>query len=249
MTSLGVLALEDGFIDKSSLTTGDADGFPRGIIAGSPAEVLACAGSRYQASASLEAFNRCAKDGVSKLGVVGLPCQVQSLAQAKASPLSREEHRESAALVLGLFCTWALSHRPFKLFLREEGLAETRRTYDIPPPPANVFQVFTPSGTREYPLDRVRPFVQAGCALCPDMTAERADLSVGAVEGMDGWNTLIVRSSKGKDLVDRAIEKGVVEIAELPPENLDHLIEASLNKRKRGYENQKRRTKGSEGLK
>ncbi len=106
--------------------------------------------------------------------------------------------------------------------------------FDIPPPPANVFQVFTDSDRIEIPLDQVRPFIRPTCDVCIDMTAEFADISVGSAEGVEGWNTLIIRSDGGRELVEAAQAKGIIETAPLPQQNLDHLKEASLLKKKRG---------------
>jgi coenzyme F420 hydrogenase subunit beta len=69
------------------------------------------------------------------------------------------------------------------------------------------------------------------------MTAELADLSVGAAEGVPGWNTLIVRSERGAELVRKAVQEGAIETDALPEENLEHLKEAALNKRKRALRN------------
>ena len=83
-------------------------------------------------------------------------------------------------------------------------------------------------------LENIRPFIQKGCALCEDMTAEWADISVGTVEGLEGWNTVVVRSDLGSKLINEAINNGILEMDHLPEENLEHLKEAALNKRNRG---------------
>jgi coenzyme F420 hydrogenase subunit beta len=69
------------------------------------------------------------------------------------------------------------------------------------------------------------------------MTAELADVSVGAAEGVEGWNTLIVRSDRGADLVDAARAAGIIEVDAPPDENLNHLKGASLGKRRRAFAN------------
>lgn len=240
ISTLIVAALEEGLIDEAILTSNANGTFPHGVSAKTIEDVMACSGSRYSASASLEKFNKCVKEGSSRIGMVALPCQAQSLALAKNSQKGRNDAHSEAELVLGLFCTWALRYRPFKGFLNTEGIARPLR-YDIPPPPSEVFQIFTNEETREYPLSNIREFIQTGCALCEDLTAEDADISVGAVEGMDDWNTLIVRTEKGKELIDRAVNKGFLALESLPDEKRDHLYEASLLKRKRGKENRKKR--------
>jgi coenzyme F420-reducing hydrogenase beta subunit len=51
---------------------------------------------------------------------------------------------------------------------------------------------------------------------------------------MEGWNTLIIRSDVGRELVEAARAKGIIETDPLPQENLDHLKEAALLKKKKG---------------
>jgi coenzyme F420 hydrogenase subunit beta len=68
------------------------------------------------------------------------------------------------------------------------------------------------------------------------MTAELSDLSVGTVEGKEGWNTIIVRTAKGENLLKRAKKAGVIETRPLPKENLSHLEEASLLKKRRALD-------------
>jgi coenzyme F420-reducing hydrogenase beta subunit len=65
------------------------------------------------------------------------------------------------------------------------------------------------------------------------MTSEFADVSVGSVEGIEGWNTVVVRTKVGAELVSLAREKGELETGSLPAANLAHLKEAALIKKKR----------------
>ena len=71
------------------------------------------------------------------------------------------------------------------------------------------------------------------CAYCLDMTSEFADVSVGSVEGIEGWNTVIIRTDNGARLMEMAKKQGKLEIDALPPENLAHLKEAASIKKKR----------------
>jgi coenzyme F420 hydrogenase subunit beta len=65
------------------------------------------------------------------------------------------------------------------------------------------------------------------------MTSEFADVSVGSVEGTEGWNTVIVRTDGGADLIEIAKKKGKLQVDKLPASNLEHLKEAALFKKKR----------------
>ena len=71
------------------------------------------------------------------------------------------------------------------------------------------------------------------CAYCLDMTSEFSDISVGSVEGIEGWNTVVIRTHAGAKLMEMARAKGKLETDNMPAQNLAHLKEASLLKKKR----------------
>jgi coenzyme F420 hydrogenase subunit beta len=64
------------------------------------------------------------------------------------------------------------------------------------------------------------------------MTSEMANISVGAAEGIEGWNTVLIRTKRGQELVTMTVSEGLLETGELPKANFDHLTEsAQLKKR------------------
>ena len=78
------------------------------------------------------------------------------------------------------------------------------------------------------------------------VTAQFADISVGSGRAMfKGWNTVIVRTGAGADLIEVAKKNGMLEIQPLPEENLTHLKKAALIKLKKAIKKITERT-GSE---
>ena len=236
VTALASFALDQGLIDSAVLTTSDERILPSGTPAANKAQVIDCAGSKFVAAPTLAAFNRQSEGDAQSIGVVATPCQALALAKMRASPLDNRNNIDKLKLVIGLFCTWALSYEGLARLLADRVPLSQIVRFDIPPPPANLFQVSTNSDRVDIPLDDVRPFVRPTCDVCIDLTAEFADVSVGAAEGIKGWNTLVVRSDAGSELVEAARAKGVIETDPLPEQNLAHLKEASLLKKKRGLE-------------
>jgi coenzyme F420 hydrogenase subunit beta len=233
VTALLSLALTEGLIDSAVLTKTSDDKAPSPFLAQSVGEALECAGSSYMACPVLGRYNQIPKSGNTKLGIVAVPCQVLSVAKMKLKPPQNRVSIDNVRLVIGLFCTWALAPAKFYEFLSENlDLAKVKK-FDIPPPPANRFDVFTASGKTSFPLEQIRKFTMPTCAYCLDMTSEFADISVGSVEGLEGWNTVIVRTEAGADLMERAKKKGKLEIDRLPVSNLEHLEEAAQLKKKR----------------
>jgi coenzyme F420 hydrogenase subunit beta len=234
VSALLIYAIQKGEIKSAVLTdTGDPLS-PAGKNTENRTEVLSCGGSRYTGAGGLSVLNSAISAGEANLGVVGLPCQMEALARMRLMAPDGEERSSKVVLRIGLFCTWAVDYRSLRAFLAKEGVEGSIKKFDIPPPPAEVFKVQSQEGWREFPLSSIRPLVQQGCAFCQDMTAELADISIGAVEGNEGWNTVVLRTQSGSELVHEAIEKGWLETDSLPHENFEHLKQASLNKRERG---------------
>jgi coenzyme F420 hydrogenase subunit beta len=238
VTTLVRFALEEGWIDTAVLTLSEDKSWPRGIIAKDGKEVLSCAGSSYLAAPTIEAFNRAVGDGGCRsLGVVGTPCQLTALAKMRAAPPEIPLGTDRLKLTIGLFCTWALAHPAFTRLLEARVSSPVRRC-EIPPHPANVLLAFTEKERVSIPIDEVLPFVRPACRVCMDLTAEFSDLSVGGGRGeVSGWNTLVIRTEKGLELVDSARRKGVIETAPIPEENLRRLENAADIKRRRGMAN------------
>jgi len=212
VTTLMSLALEEGYIDSAILAKMSNDKIPSAFLARNKEGILQCAGSNYMACSTLDALNQIPKDSTEGLGIVATPCQVLALSKMKKDPPQNSVNIENVRLVIGLFCTWALCHDTFHSFLRENFDLTKVIKFDIPPPPANKFDVYSESGKRSFPLDNIREFIMPTCSYCLDMTAEFADISVGSVEGIEGWNTVLIRTNIGLELMKRARAKGKLEM-------------------------------------
>jgi coenzyme F420 hydrogenase subunit beta len=234
VSALTALAMEKGLIDAAILTgIVPGDPFPRGVLAATVPEIFACGGSRYVGAHGLTALGEALRRGYRRIGVVGLPCQVRSLRKMALYDLRREDLKDRIALVIGLFCNWAFSSRDFTAFLAARFDLNEIKRFHIPPPPANVLELETIQGPARIPLDELRPMIQAACGVCPDMTSEFADISVGMYEGREGWNTAIVRTDAGRSLFEMAIATKALEVEPFPEVNLSHLRQASNKKKER----------------
>lgn len=247
VSALMGVALDEGIVNAAVLTRRDEKQAAQGCVVRSREAVLSCAGSSYVSGPTLEALNKGDFGENERIGLVGTPCQVLALAKMRVSELEKRTPIDQVAVVIGLFCTWALSHAPFMAFLSERVNASRVRKLDITPPPERLLKVQTDAGTLDIPLDEVRPFIRPTCGICADMTAELADVSVGTVEGLEGWNTVIVRSEGGEALLETAEGKGALETRPLPEANLAHLKEASLLKKKRALAALEKRGEPEEG--
>jgi coenzyme F420 hydrogenase subunit beta len=234
VSALMSFALAKGYIDAAVLT--DKEGIlpvPRVITDAD--EVLQCASSKYSASPTLSALNQAMTDEYTKIGVVATPCQVLSVAQMRMNPLEKEDFVDSVALVVGLFCTWAIDFRTFAPFISKRVDITTITKVDIPPPPSEIMEVYMGEEKIEIPLNEIRELVPETCSYCIDMTSEFSDISVGVLEGRPDMNTLIIRTDRGQKIVNEAVQEGYLVIEDVPEENLEHLMWAAGNKKKRAF--------------
>lgn len=226
-------ALKKGYLDGAVLT--DRDGLlpiPRFVT--NPEDVFTCVSSKYSAAPTLSALNQGIRDGFTQIGVVATPCQVLSTAHMRSNPLDDKAFVDPTGLVIGLFCTWALDFRPFEKFVSDRVDIKNITKVDIPPPPSDLMEIYLGGDQKiEIPLDEIRPLVLAGCSYCADMTAEFSDISVGVLEGQPDMNTLIIRTERGRKIVDEAQKEGYLVVSDMPAENLEHLKSAAGNKKRR----------------
>lgn len=226
-------ALNNGLID-GAIVSGGERGKTIPLLATTEEAVFAAAGTKFTVGPTVAELNRQLNTSKRRLGVVGLPCQVQAM--RKMQGLDMDPAISRLKFVVGLFCTWGLSQRKFAAYFeRKVGNQEVIKV-DIPPPPARHMVVETPVEAIELPLDEVKQFVLSACNVCTDMTAELADIAVGAFEGKRGWSTVIVRSAEARKIMTELKEAGVIEVFDLDEKVKQHLREAADAKRTQAIE-------------
>lgn len=229
-SALTGLALREGLISSAVLTGGGVTS-PRPVLARDAAAVEGCAGSKYTGVPTLLELNRAVGDGLTNIGVVGRPCQVMAVRKSQRGNLPGSQYPSAGeiGLVLGLFCFWSLAPELYD-FLQQGTGGEEIVKMDIP---VEGPVVYTGTGQYSWPVDDIRPFINQSCHACFDSTSEYADISVGSTEHDPAWNTVIVRTGKGLDIFNLALQKDVIESREYPGERLPLLRRAALGKKMR----------------
>jgi len=230
VSALISFALKKKYISSAILT--DREGLlPIPRIITKDEDVFKCASTKYAAAPTLSALNTAIGKGHSQIGVVGTPCQTTAIAQMRTT---QSTNKDPVGMVIGLFCTWALDYTQLEPFISQQIETNKILKFDILPPPAEIMEIYTTDGKKhEISLDKIRKFIPATCSYCADMTSEFSDISVGVLEGYPDKNTLIIRSEKGKMLVDEAEKEGYIIVDEIPEKSLEHLKTAARQKRKR----------------
>lgn len=244
VTQLLAFALEKGLIDGAVVTRMDPEKCfePQFIIARSREELLTTQKSQYLPMPLGVAMREVLKSDM-RVAVVGLPCHIQGLRKSQA--LSRRL-RERIVLTFGLLCFGTTRRTGVEYFLKTHqinpaDLQSISFRSDTYPGRIRVklkdgaektfnrgFEVKKWDIAEHLNLWTAfrAPFYMDRCFTCADGTSELADISFG-----DPWlpefrneklgrTMMIIRSEKGKQLVDQAMAEGKVTIEDLSPEKV-----------------------------
>ncbi|HTX44508.1 MAG TPA: Coenzyme F420 hydrogenase/dehydrogenase, beta subunit C-terminal domain, partial [Methanocella sp.] len=180
---------------------------------------------------------------LTKVGYVGLPCQIEAIRKMQLYPFGARDIAESLVLVIGIFCYE--NFYPASLKAIVEGLGEQ--------PLEDVVRMRCASGRFRtegekgisLPLKEASRYIQDGDRICPDLVSEWADISIGSVGSEPGWNTVFLRTKVGRDFFKKAVEAGKLETKEIGEDGLKALEKLALDKKKRAEKNiEKRRELG-----
>ncbi|HEV2361652.1 MAG TPA: Coenzyme F420 hydrogenase/dehydrogenase, beta subunit C-terminal domain, partial [Acidimicrobiales bacterium] len=202
-------ALENDVIDAALVSYLEGDGSTWKAVPGvarTRAEVIAGAGSRYTYSANTMAYPQAIEAGAERLALVGMSCQASVppvMAARKAGKVARR-----FALTIGLLCSKTFDDAIFpELFEAEYGLM---RADIVKMNIKGVFQIWMRDGSyHEIPLKQAHAWTREGCKQCPDFAAEHADISTGGIGAFNDWTLTLVRTDRGRELVEAMRAAGV----------------------------------------
>ncbi|MEZ2330182.1 Coenzyme F420 hydrogenase/dehydrogenase, beta subunit C-terminal domain [Mesorhizobium sp. RCC_202] len=187
------------------------------------ASVLEGAGSRYGPAATLVDFNDIIDRG-EPFALIAKPCDITAVRNlARLDPRVDRYMRYALAFVCGGASDLTKSEQVLQRFgLREDELALFRyRGHGNPGPnrietmDGRAFEI----GYRQLWEDEDKWMIQPRCKICPDAIGQVADIAVSdawlnggpAVED-EPLNGIIVRTKRGLELFDAAVEAGVLQI-------------------------------------
>ncbi|MFZ9628560.1 MAG: coenzyme F420 hydrogenase/dehydrogenase beta subunit N-terminal domain-containing protein, partial [Ilumatobacteraceae bacterium] len=178
VSAMLVWLLENDYID-AALVSGveDDDAWKaKPVLARTPDEVLATAGSRYTYCANPLALREAKEQGLSRLALVGMGCQTSSpptMWDRKAGKVSKP-----FLFNIGLLCSKTFDDAIFpELFEAKYGL---KKQDMVKMNIKGVFQIWMKDGSyHEIDLKECHQWTRTGCKSCPDFAAEHADISTG----------------------------------------------------------------------
>ena len=161
-----------------------------------------------------------------KIAIVGTPCEIMAA--------SKIQHYTDSPIdvKLGLFCMENFSYKYFGNLLKEYDLTMNDiEKFRIEK--GFVFLFLKTKETVKIPLSVAKRIIRKNCNICVELTSETSDISIGSIGSDDGWSTIIIRTEKGEEIVNGAIEQRFIESKELTEpqfELLNRIAESKINK-------------------
>jgi coenzyme F420 hydrogenase subunit beta len=214
VSSLLVWGLENDKIDAAATSRitddrGPFDSAP--FLATNREEVLASAGSRYTYAATPLAAMEADDRGLKRLALVGMSCQASINGSIRARGVNKWKRR--IELTVGLLCSKTFTWEGQAKVLSDHGI-DIADVVKI-----NIkgkYQVWLRDGSfHEVPLKPFHEFTRPGCLLCPDFSAQHADIATGGIGAHDDYTLTIVRTARGEEWLQGVIDAGLVETAPL----------------------------------
>ena len=188
-------------------------------------------GSIYSNSPILSILNKTRK--YKKIAIVALPCKIRALAKAEYLPLNLGMF-DNIKYKIGLFCMKTftyenmlkLIHYKFNLELDDIDKMDIKK--------GRLFLVLINGEITSISLKECQSYAAKFCNYCDDLTAELADISVGAIGSDSGWSSIITRTKKGDDLFNGVMDKGLIKTnPAIDLKNCQSLIEQIAMKKKK----------------
>ena len=226
-TALLLSGFENGLFDAAIVVKRTVGYKAEAIIAETADDILNARGTKYSRVKMMSKVGELVEKGKRKIAIVGMPCEVRTGRKIQLQLLSKYPDLEIT--IVGLFCFEAFDYDKLK--------EETKKFLGVDLDKAEKTQIqkgkfIVQIGGKEYSA-KVKEFhdaIQGGCAFCNDFVGRLSDVSVGSVGSNNGYSTVIVRSDKGKKLMQNVdFVKGEV--------NKEDVIKLADFKKKRAEKN------------
>jgi dihydroorotate dehydrogenase electron transfer subunit len=231
ITALLWVAMEKGIIDASIVTDKDKNFNPFPMIASNQKELLEGMGYKPSQSPTLSLVGEAINKEFADIAIVGTPCQIQALRKLQNHPRFDYEAYDLISLTIGTFCFGTFHNQQLSKCFQEYNIRKEQ--IERIETDRNNFRMMITSNSRvkEIPLNQLYDrSIRNACFACSDYTASFADISVGDIGSVDDWKTVIIRTKKGQQILDLAINNNILEKKPLKIDNKELILDLTRNK-------------------
>ncbi|MFX1392149.1 MAG: dihydroorotate dehydrogenase electron transfer subunit [Promethearchaeota archaeon] len=231
LTALLHVAMEAGLIDAAIITDKKENFRPFPMIAKNQNDLFKGIGYKPSQSPTLSLVGEAINKEFTDIAIVGTPCQIQGLRKLQNHPGFDFEAYDLISLTIGTFCFGTFHNQQLAKCFEEYGInsSEINSINSI----KNDFKmkIKTKSGEKDIPLNYLYDnSIRNACFSCSDYTASFADISIGNVGSEEDWRTLIIRTLRGQEIFELAMDQGLLEVKNLEKDNEELILDITRNK-------------------
>ena len=216
VTSLIKTAFQQDYINGSFAVTVGAEPLkPLPILLENEGDLLKTAGTKYTNAPILKIFHD-AKDH-DKIAVIGTPCIMKALKKLSFFPLGKPFY-DNIVLKIGLLCMESFDYESIVELLKSEFNVYPSDVKKMDIDKGQFIIYDQESNISNIPIKRIKKYGRFGCFFCDDLTAEHADISVGSIGSEPGWSTVIIRTKKGAEFFQKALDLNMITKKDLEEE-------------------------------
>ena len=231
LTALLSIATEEGLIDCSIITDKDDNFRPFPMLGTNHKELIKGVGYKPSQSPTLSLVGDAINKEHTDIAVVGTPCQIQALRKLQNHPGFDFEAFDLVSLTIGTFCFGTFYNQSLTNCFKEYGINNKEIIKVATDKNKFKMKILTNNGNTEIPLNFIyEKAIRNSCFSCSDYTASFADISIGNIGSEDGWRTLIIRTERGQEIFDLALEKSLFKTNVISKDDEDILLNLTRNK-------------------
>jgi 3,8-divinyl protochlorophyllide a 8-vinyl-reductase (ferredoxin) len=179
---------------------------PQPIIATTPEEILAAKVNKPTLSPNLSILERVEQSGMKRLLVIGVGCQIQAL-RAVEKELGLEK-----LYVLGTPCTDNVTRAGLQKFLETTSRSPDTVVHYEFMQDYRVHFKHADGSIEKVPFfglktNQLKDVFAPSCLSCFDYVNSLADLVVGYMGAPFGWQWIVVRNDRGREMLDLVMDK------------------------------------------
>ncbi|MCJ7446033.1 MAG: Coenzyme F420 hydrogenase/dehydrogenase, beta subunit C-terminal domain [Methanotrichaceae archaeon] len=201
VTSILVSGLMRNIFDAAIVVLPREDSGAEAVVVDEVDGVMRARGTRYVRVSMISPLKEALRNGKKRIAVVCTPCQVRVLRKLQSYGYFNEKFPDIEITILGLFCFESFDYRNLRAYIK--------KTKGVDIDNADKIQIskgkyIVSLGGKDYTCNvkELENESSVGCQFCNDFVSRLADISIGSVGSPEGYSTMIVRSDKGRRLLD-----------------------------------------------
>ncbi len=209
VTALFEYLLENKLVDAVVAVQHSKDLWkPEPIIIESIKNLYKTGGTKYANSPSLSIIDKTKK--YNNIAIVGVPCMMKALEKGNLFPNGLSFFK-NIKYKIGLFCMESFSYDNLVRMVKEQFKKDIHDIKKMNIEKGNFTITLISGGELGLPMKDLQAYPRHSCHFCDDLTSNCADISVGSIGSPPGWSSIIIRSNQGQEILDGAVEAGLIE--------------------------------------